>query len=127
LRGKACESLADWEKSMGRSFFPSSLLSRIDSQALDRWPHAGPPSVEVASAWEWVPWAGMLLTETSAAMCCRAGAVFDKKPAQPAQVATRAESAICWGFVRPWPPSLKGRAMRPCAMSSVSRRSSVML
>ena len=31
------------------------------------------------------------------------------------------------GFVRPWPPSLKGRAMRPCAMSSVSRRSSVML
>ena len=55
------------------------------------------------------------------------GAVFDKKPAQPAQVATRAESAICWGFVRPWPPSLKGRAMRPCAMSSVSRRSSVML
>ena len=52
-----------------------------------------------------------------------AGAVLARNGAHAAQLATKAWSAMCEGLVRPWPPCLKGRAMRPRVTSSASSRS----
>ena len=56
-------------------------------------------------------------------MCSSAGAEFAKNGEHAAQLATKAWSAICEGSVRPWPPCLKGRAMRPRVTSSASSSS----